>query len=259
MVPKILSCFKWVIDEAYIKAGGGRELDLEWVDYKISDYDRNAIEEAVQLQEKYGGSVSAITVARPDDTKGIKDALSRGPEKAYFINDSSFENLEPSQTAAILAEVISSQIEYDIIICGEGSSDLYARQVGPRLAELLGIPCISFAHKIEIEGEEVIVERKVDDGIEVYAAPFPVLITVLPDINSPRIPGLKDTLAASKKPVIEIEREDLTGKFEPCLVTTSINKADMGRNCQKLEGTADELATLVDNLIKQCSISKGVK
>lgn len=259
MVPKILSCFKWVIDEAYIKSGGGRELDLEWVDYKISDYDRNAIEEAVQLQEKYGGNVEVITVARPDDTKGIKDALSRGPEKAYFINDSSFENLEPSQTAAILAEVINKQIEYDLIVCGEGSSDLYARQVGPRLAEILNIPCISFAHKIEIEGEELIVERKVDDGTEVFAVPFPALVTVLPDINSPRIPGLKDTLSASKKPVVSIGREDLSGSFEPCLITAGISKANMERNCQKLEGNAQDISTLVDNLIKQGTISGGVK
>ncbi|MDD3022812.1 MAG: electron transfer flavoprotein subunit beta/FixA family protein, partial [Syntrophomonadaceae bacterium] len=168
-MPNILCCFKWVADEAYIRASAGKELDLEWVDYKISDYDRNAIEEAVRLQEQYGGNVSAITVGKPDDTKGLKDALSRGPEKAYFINDSSFQNLEPSQTAAILAEVIKSQIDYDLIICGEGSSDLYAQQVGPRLAEILSIPCVSFIQKLDIEQNQLIVERKVDDGVEVLS------------------------------------------------------------------------------------------
>lgn len=257
-MPNILCCFKWVVDEAYIRAGSGKELDLDWVDYKISDYDRNAIEEAVRLQEKHGGSVSAITVGKPDDTKGLKDALSRGPEKAYFINDPAFDNLEPSQTASILAEVISSSIPCDLIICGEGSSDLYARQVGPRLAEKLGIPCVSFIQKIEIEQNQIIVERKLEDGVEILALPLPALVTVLPDINSPRIPGLKDTLSASKKPVIDIGQDELTGKYEPCLKTVSISKANMERNGVKLGSEPQDISQLADVLVKQ-GVVEGVK
>lgn len=258
-MPGILCCFKWVVDEAYIRAGTGKELDLDWVDYKISDYDRNAIEEAVRLQEKHGGNVSAITVGKPDDTKGLKDALSRGPEKAYFINDSSFDNLEPSQTAAILAEVIGgSSIDYDLIICGEGSSDLYARQVGPRLAAKLGIPCAAFVQKIEMEQDKIIVERKIEDGVEVLELPLPALVTVLPDINSPRIPGLKDTLSASKKPVIDIGLDELSGSFDPCLKTISISKANMERNGVKLSSEPQDISSLVDALIKQGVIG-GVK
>jgi electron transfer flavoprotein beta subunit len=151
-MPNIVCCFKWVVDEAYIKPSSSGKIDLEWAEHKLSDYDRNAIEEAVRLQEAYGGSVTAVTVAPSDATKGIKDALSRGPEKAFFINSEELENLEPSQTSAILAQVISQQIDYDLIICGEGSSDLYAQQVGPRLAEKLGIPCIAFVKKVEIDG-----------------------------------------------------------------------------------------------------------
>jgi len=250
-VPNIAACFKWVIDEAYIRTGSSGALDFGSVDYKISDYDRNAIEEAVRLQEQYGGSVVVVTVGVPEATKGIKDALSRGPEKAYFINDNSFENLEPSQTASIMAEVMSSQIEYDLIICGEGSSDLYAQQVGPRLAEKLGIPCISFVQKLEINDNQVIVERKVEDGIEVIAAPMPVLVTVLPDINSPRIPGLKDTLGASKKPVVDISRGDLSGSYEPCLETKSILAASIERNCEKFEDSPEDIARFVQALVKE--------
>lgn len=257
-MPNILCCFKWVVDEAYIRTGSGKELDLDWVDYKISDYDRNAIEEAVLLQEKHGGSVIAVTVGKPDDTKGLKDALSRGPEKAYFINDPAFENLEPSQTASILAEVISSSIPYDLIICGEGSSDLYARQVGPRLADKLGIPCVSFVQKIDLDQNRITVERKLEDGVEILALPLPAVVTVLPDINSPRIPGLKDTLAASKKPVIEIEQDELSGKFEPCLKTISISKANMERNGVKLGSEPQDISRLADVLVKQ-GVVEGVK
>ena len=221
-MPNIVCCFKWVVDEAYIKPSSSGKIDLEWAEHKLSDYDRNAIEEAVRLQEAYGGSVTAVTVAPSDATKGIKDALSRGPEKAYFINSEELENLEPSQTSAILAQVIAQQIDYDLIICGEGSSDLYAQQVGPRLAEKLRIPCIAFVKKVEIDGGRLIAERKSDDGIEVVSAPLPALITVLPDITT--VPGLKTP--GLQKPVEEIP-EDLDTNIR-LLISRA---ASLVRNC----------------------------
>ncbi len=258
-MPRIIACYKWVVDEAYIRTDSSPELDLEYADKKMSDYDRNALEEAVQLCDKYGGSVSAITVGHPDDTKGLKDALSRGPEKAYFINDPSFGDLEPTQTAAILAEVIAKQTEYDLILCGEGSSDLYAQQVGPRLAELLDIPCVTMVNKIELDGAQLIADRKVDDGIETVALSLPALLTVLPDINSPRIPGLKDTLAASKKPVIEITKDELSGDFAPTLQILASFKADMERDGQKIGDEAKDIAAFFDTLQSKGLIARGVK
>lgn len=250
-MPNIVTCFKWVIDEAYIRTGSSGELDFGSVDYKISDYDRNAIEEAVRLKEEYGGSVFGITAGLPGATKGLKDVLSRGPEKAYFVNDDSFENLEPSQTAAILADVIRSQIDYDLIICGEGSSDLYAQQVGPRLAERLGIPCISFVQKLSIEGEQIIAERKVEDGVEVTAAPMPALVTVLPEINTPRIPGVKDTLMASKKEVVSITKDDLAQTYEPALQTIGMVAASMERSCVKFGAEPADITGFVEALLKE--------
>jgi len=250
-MPNIVTCFKWVIDEAYIRTGSSGELDLKLVNYKLSDYDRNAIEEAVCLKEKYGGSVVAVTAGSPEATKGLKDALSRGPDKAYFVNDGSFENLEPSQTAGILADVIGSKIEYDLIICGEGSSDLYAQQVGPRLAEGLGIPCISFVQKLTIEGNQIIAERKVEHGIEVTAAPMPVLVTVLPDINTPRIPGVKDTLMASRKEVVNIAKDDLAQAYEAQLQTTGLVAASMERNCVKFGVEPEDITGFVEALLKE--------
>lgn len=255
-MPNMVCCFKWVVDEAYIKPSSSGKIDLEWAEYKLSDYDRNAIEEAVRLQETYGGSVTAVTVASSDATKGIKDALSRGPEKAYFINDDQFENLEPSQTSAILAQVIG-KLDYDLIICGEGSSDMYSQQVGPRLAEKLSIPCIAFVKQLSIEGNRIIAERKTDDGLEVISAPLPALITVLPDINSPRVPGLKDTLAASKKPVIEIGLEDLGSEYEKLLVGEGLRAASMERNCTYFGAGPDDIKAFVDAIRKTGVIDRG--
>ncbi len=256
-MPNIICCFKWVVDEAYIKPSSSGKIDLEWAEYKLSDYDRNAIEEAVRLQETYGGSVTAVTVASSDATKGIKDALSRGPEKAYFINDDQLEDLEPSQTSAILAQVIADQIDYDLIICGEGSSDMYSQQVGPRLAEKLGIPCIAFVRQLSIEGERIIAERKTDDGLEVISAPLPALVTVLPDINNPRVPGLRDTLAASKKPVIDIALADLGSKYEKMLLDEGLRAASMERNCTHFGAGPEDIKGFVEAIRKTGVIDRG--
>ncbi len=252
---RIITCFKWVIDQADIKtAPGSRELALERAAYRISDYDRFAIEEAVILQENYGGSTTAITVGTPVARKSLKDVLSRGPEKAYFINDPSFDNLEPSQTSSILASAISTGLEYDLIICGEGSGDLYAQQVGPRLAENLGIPCATCVSKLTIYGQQLIAERKLEDGIEVVAIPLPALVTVLPEINTPRIPGLKDTLAASKKPVTDITAADLGQSFSPCLQTISILAATMERSGVKFASGPEDISKFVDAILKTGAI-----
>ena len=138
---KTIACFKWVIDDADIKVdAASRRLILDRAGYKISAYDRNALEEAVRLFEQHGGTVAALTVAPPTAKACLKDALSRGPDAAYFVNDPSFTGLAPAQTASLLASAIKTGIDYDLVICGEGSGDLYSQQVGPALAEILGIP-----------------------------------------------------------------------------------------------------------------------
>ncbi len=255
-MPRIITCFKWVVDQADIRVVPGTdELSLDRVGYRISEYDRNCLEEGARLKEQYGGEVVGLTVGIPGAKKSIKDALSRGPEKAYFVTDPSFSNLEPGQTAAIMAAAISSQIEYDLIICGEGSGDLYAQQVGPRLAEMLGIPCAVFVNKIEIKEKEAIVECKVEDGVEVLALPLPALITVLPDINTPRVPGLKDTLAAGKKPVEEITLQDLNKSFDPYLETLNVRATSMERTCEKMDAGSEGIAKMVAVLTKAGVIS----
>lgn len=251
-MPTIIACFKWVIDEAYIRKSSSGELDFSSVDFKISEYDRNAIEEAVRLREVHGGKVVALTVGPPGATKGVKDALSRGSDEAIFVADASFENLEPSQTAEILAAVIRSRIpDYDLIVCGEGSGDLYAQQVGARLAEHLAIPCISFVQKLGVAEVSMTAERKVERYTEITSAPLPALVTVLPEINVPRIPGVKDTLTASRKPVATVRKEELPPVGEPRLQTIGIAAARMDRTCEKFGADEAELARFADSLRKK--------
>jgi len=173
-------------------------------------------------------------------------------DRAFFIADPDFRDLEPARTAAILAEVIQSRIpQYDLITCGEGSSDLYAQQVGPRLAELLGIPCVAFVQKITLGDGKIVAERKVEEGTEVVSAPTPALVTVLPDINTPRIPGVKDTLMAGKKPVTTITKRDLPSMPEARLKTVDMKAARMERSCEKFGTDPGEIKKFIDALVRK--------
>ncbi len=193
-----------------------------------------------------------MTVGVPEATKGIKDALSRGMDQSYFIADPSFKDLEPAQTASVLAEVIRSRItSYDLILCGEGSSDLYAQQIGPRLAEALGIPCLSFVQKLTLEGAQIRAERRVEEGIEVVAVPLPAVVTVLPEINTPRIPGVKDTLMASKKPVVSIKKEELAPVVVRQLQSVGLTAARMDRVCERFGADDAEIQRFIEALRKK--------
>ena len=248
----IISCYKWVIDEAYIRKTPSGGLDFSTIDYKIGEYDRNAIEEAVRLKEAHGGKVTALTAGVPESSKGVKDALSRGCDQACFAADASFRDLEPSQTASVLANAIKAKLEYNLIICGEGSSDLYTQQVGPILAENLGIPCATYVNKLEVAESEKLIraDRKLDDCVEVVSIKLPALVTVLPDINTPRIPTLKQVLAAGKKPVENITLDALGGACESCLQTTGIVAATMERRRLKFGTESDDIRALIGALLK---------
>jgi electron transfer flavoprotein beta subunit len=202
----ILVCYKWVLDEQDIKIiPGSLQLDTSRAKYKISEYDRNALEEAALLVAKYGGTVTALSFGTDVVKQSLKDVLSRGPEKAYYVKDAVAASADACVTSNVLAAAVGAiGGQFDLILCGEGSADSYSQQVGPRLASLLGIPAITFATGIEYQDSKMLVTRKLGDCVETNAATLPVLVTVLPEINKPRIPGLKQVLGAAKKPTTEL-------------------------------------------------------
>ncbi|MEN6413852.1 MAG: electron transfer flavoprotein subunit beta/FixA family protein [Veillonellales bacterium] len=256
-MPNIVVCYKWVLDEQDIKINPANlALDTSRAKYKISEYDRNAIEEAVLQAEKSGASVVCLTFGTSTAKQSLKDALSRGPEKAYWINDAAAEKADAFVTSNVLVAALRKVGDYDIIICGEGSADTYGQQVGPRVATLLDIPVITFVTEMKIEGNKVIATRKIGDCTEVVTVQIPVVITVLPEVNKPRIPSLKQVLGAAKKPVTEWKIADLGLNMEdtePKNNVKSIKGFVMSRkNVIYKEGTpAEKVTSLVANLTKE--------
>lgn len=256
-MPKVLVCYKWVLDEQDIKINrDDLSLDTSRAKYRISEYDKNAIEEGMQLIEKNGGSLDAITFGTAQVKQSLKDLLSRGPDKAYFIGDPVGEKADAAVTANILAAAICKAGSYDLIICGEGSADAYNQQLAPRLAKILGIPAVTFVNKLEMDGDKVKATRKLGDCTEVVTVQGPAVISVMPEINKPRIPSLKQVLAAAKKPSEELKVDDLglsDNELTPKVVRVSIQGFVMNRKnvIYKEANQADNVANLVASLAKE--------
>jgi electron transfer flavoprotein beta subunit len=251
---KVIACYKWVLDEADLRIDPkSRGLITERAKSKISEYDRTALECGVQLAEAQGGDVIALTAGTAEAKKSLKDVLSRGPAEVFYVNDEAMAKTDPSVTAKVLAAAVRQIGEYDLIACGEGSSDGYSQQVGIRLAQNLGVPVITFVNKLEVDGRVFLAERKLDEGIEVVEVDLPAVVTVLPDLNVPRIPSLKQILAAAKKPVREVTLKDLGlegAQITPKLVRREVLGTVMERKRIRVEGEAENIATQTLEILK---------
>ncbi|TGD46135.1 electron transfer flavoprotein, partial [Salmonella enterica subsp. enterica serovar Poona] len=202
---KIITCYKCVPDEQDIAINNADgTLDFSKADSKISQYDLNAIEAACQLKQQLGDAqVVAMSVGGKalTNAKGRKDVLSRGPDELIVVIDAQFEQALPQHTAAALAAA-AQKSGFDLLICGDGSSDLYAQQVGLLVGEALNIPAINGVSKIlSLTDSTLTVERELEDEVETLSIPLPAVIAVSTDINTPQIPSMKAILGAAKKPV----------------------------------------------------------
>lgn len=207
---RILVCVKQAIDVSQLKVDSAtRRLITVDAPKKISDFDKNALEEAIRIKEKHGGEIFTVTVGPEDAKTTLREALTMGADKAYLIADPIFENSDTLATSYILAEAIKKIGNFDLILCGEASIDSFSAQVGPRLAERLGLPLIAYARKLSLEGDAVIAERGLEDCSETVKAKMPVLITVTKEINEPRIPSLMAIMKASKKEIVLWKAADL--------------------------------------------------
>jgi len=207
---RILVCVKQAIDVSQLKVDAAtRRLITVDAPKKISDFDKNALEEAIRLKEKLGGEVLTLTVGPEEAKTTIREALAIGADKAYVASDPSFEDSDTLATSYILAEAVKKLGQFDLILCGEASIDSFSAQVGPRLAERLNIPLVSYVKKLSLEGDVVTVERTLEDCHETVKVKTPALLTVTKELNEPRIPSLMAIMKASKKEVILWKAADL--------------------------------------------------
>lgn len=253
---KIITCYKCVPDEQDIAINNADgSLDFSKADGKISQYDLNAIEAACQLKQQSGeAQVVAMSVGGKalTNAKGRKDVLSRGPDELIVVIDDQFEQALPQQTASVLAAA-AQKAGFDLLICGDGSSDLYAQQVGLLVGEALNIPAINGVSKIlSLTDSTLMVERELEDEVETLSIPLPAVIAVSTDINTPQIPSMKAILGAAKKPVQVWSPADI-GLNSAQAYSEQHVAAPKQRERQRvvIEGDGEEqIAAFVENLRK---------
>jgi len=250
---KIIVCIKIVPEEQDIIVNSDHTLRLEKAASKISLYDLNALEQAAALAGE-GGKVTALSVGgeRVMNSKMHKDILSRGADELVLVSDPSLEGALPETTAKVLAGA-ARKLEYDLILCGEGSSDLYAQITGVLAAEHLGVPVINYASKIAVSAGALTVERALDNESEEVIVPMPSVVCVSSDINTPRIPNMKAILQAGKKPVTPLNLADLgVDAVAPKTAMRSILAPRQKERLKNiLEGDSEDIvAVFADNLRK---------
>lgn len=185
------------------------KINEDGAEFIINPYDEYAVEEAIQVRDAQGGEVTVVTVGGEEAEKQLRTALAMGADKAVLINiEDDVENGDQFTTAKILAEYLKDK-DADLILGGNVAIDGGSGQVGPRVADQLGIPYVTTITKLEINGSTATITRDVEGDSEVIETSLPVLVTAQQGLNEPRYPSLPGIMKAKKKPLDELELDDL--------------------------------------------------
>jgi electron transfer flavoprotein beta subunit len=190
------------------KLAGDFTVDRAAVDPVINYIDEFAIEEGLRLKESQGGEVTILTVGPERATESIRKALSMGADKAVHVTDEALHGSDAVGTAKVIAKALGS-IEWDVAIAGSEATDARGAVVPALLAEVLGVPQLTQARKVTVDGSTVTIERVTDTGFELVEASTPAVISVVEKINDPRYPSFKGIMAAKSKPVAVKSLADL--------------------------------------------------
>jgi len=252
----IVACGKFTPDPSDLQVRPDGSISLERAEWTISNFDLQAIEAGVQMVEQHGGQVTALSAgpAQAGSSKLRKDLLSHGPDALALIIDESLRAADTAATARVLAAAVQKLGDVDLVLCGEGSADLYFQQTGLQVGERLGWPVFNAVSKIERTDEgRLLIERDLEDEVEVLEVPLPAVLMVTTDINEPRLPTMKEILKASKKPVTEWSLSDLGVNGASAVEVVQVSAPhQVQRKGVLITGTPEEAAQeLVRHLTKE--------
>lgn len=189
---KIVVCIKQVPDTNEVKINQETgTLIRDGVKSIMNPDDKNALESALQLKDKYGASVAVLSMGPPQAKEILREALSMGADEVFLISDRKFGGSDTWATATIIASAIEKIGDYDIILCGRQAIDGDTAQVGPEIAEFLDIAQITYVKEIELDGDVLNVKRFTENGDYTYEVKTPVLLTAIKELNTPRYPTVR--------------------------------------------------------------------
>lgn len=194
-------------EEKIVVSGG--KIQEDSAEFIINPYDEYAVEEAIQVRDTHGGKVVVLSIGNEDAEKQLRTALAMGADEAVLINtEDDLDELDQYAAAQILAEYLKDK-EADLIIAGNVAIDGGSGQVGPRVADLLGINYVTTITDLKINGTDVKITRDIEGDSEILETSLPLLVTAQQGLNEPRYPSLPGIMKAKKKPLTELELDDL--------------------------------------------------
>lgn len=192
-----------------VDAASNRMVPAAGVPMVLSPFDEQAVEAALKLKDAQGGKITVLSLGHKLVRDVVKKGLAMGADELVLLEDETFADVDSWSTASALAAAIKKLGSFDLVFCGRQASDWNAGQVGLGIAELLGLPIVTLAKKVEIKGSEARVERVTDDGYEVVMVPLPALVTVTSELGQPRYPTIKGIMAANKKELLVWKPADI--------------------------------------------------
>ncbi len=253
-------CIKQVPDTTEIRIDPvTNTLIREGVESIINPFDLYAIEEAVRLKEQFGGKVTALSMGPPQVEKALRDAIALGVDEIILLSDRKFAGADSWATSHTLSEAIKKIGDYDLIFFGQQAIDGDTGQVGPGVATFLELPQICFVKKIaEITDKSVTVYRLMENGYDVIETPLPAVLSVVKDLNTPRLPSLRGKRLAKSVPLTVWKAEDLNldeqeiGLNGSPTQVVKIFSPKMDKEVEKLENlTAEEAAEKIYLRLKE--------
>jgi electron transfer flavoprotein beta subunit len=258
----IIVCIKQVPGTTQVKINPETNtLIREGVESIINPFDENAIEAALQLRDKHGGKVTVITMGPPQAATALKDAIALGADEGILLSDRAFAGSDTWATSYTLASAIKKIGTYDLIICGKQAIDGDTAQVGPGVAEFLNLPQVTFATGIEINNGIAKVNRLLEETNEIVELKLPAMITVVKQMNTPRMPSFKGKIKAKSAVIptwgakdMNCEDGKIGQKGSPTSVVRIFTPPAKGGG-EMLQGSVDEM---IDSLVGKLRERKTV-
>jgi electron transfer flavoprotein beta subunit len=256
----IIVCAKWVPDtsEADLAiAAGGKDIKKDDLDSDVNDWDRFAIEEAVQIKEKVGGKVTVVSVAPEDAEEMLRESLARGADEAFHLWDDAFEGSDGFAVARILAQFIK-QRPHDLILTGTLADDDCAGQLGGMLAAMLGIPGATLVSKIESQASKIKFNRELEGGLyESVEMDLPGVVSVATGLNEPRFVSIRAVrkVAGMEIPVLGLAdiglEESQVGSSGSRIQIENVSLPPEGEGAEIIKGSPEEAAARLAEILKE--------
>lgn len=223
----------------------------------MSPFDEQAVEAALRIRERHAGKITMLTLGPESARNAIKHGLAMGADEGVLLRDAAFDDADSHTTAHALAAAIRRLGVCDLVLAGRQAADRDAGVVGAGVGELLGLPVITFAKNIQVEGAAVRVERVLDDGSEIVEAALPALVTVSNELGAARTPSLRETMRAARKPILAWNLRDLGLAAEERSARRVVERlfvpAKKGR-CEFLGGAPQEQAAALARRLRAAKL-----